>query len=357
MEKLKQNRLDGRPSLVRAEEVMDHDEAMQHAPDTSITKKMRGAGAIFSADTNAEIRLNSVMEDLIHRIVDAKIVGKPLIVGYGGHVVKTGMWGLLARLVAEGIIDMVITTVSGAIHEIELGYMGYTSEDVQSRLIRGEYGMTRDTSDFFHKAVSEGYNDNGHLLGLGNRISYKLAQMAWPRQWDKAGTGPKDGAGQYGILRTAGRTSTHACIIATPGADTIWCDKDCNGEAIGHGSYQDFLSFVTAVCSMSSDGAHGKPGGAYVNIGSAVSLPECFLKAIAVATNQKLDMSGITTAVFDKLRMYRPEHNVVNRPPGIGFYVQGEHTELIPMFYAGLMKAHADVEGGLGRKPVTDVQA
>jgi hypothetical protein len=215
----------------------------------------------------------------------------------------------------RGYVSALAMNGAGVIHDFELALSGSTSEDVDEALGPGRFGMAEETATLLNAAISDGVSRG---LGLGQAVAARLAELNPPH----AGVSLLVAAARLGIPVTV-----HVAI----GTDIIHMHPAANGAAIGEGSLRDFRYFVSNVARLK--------GGVYLNCGSAVVLPEVFLKAVALARNTGASLEGLTTVNIDFMRMYRPHTNVVTRPVagiGKGYSLVGHHEILIPLIAAAL---------------------
>ena len=204
---------------------------------------------------------------------------------------------------------------AGVIHDVELALAGKTSEDVESRLADGSFGMARETARFIHSALVSGA---GEGLGFGAAVGKALAMSRAPHR----GRSLLAGAWKRGVPVTV-----HVCI----GTDITHMHPEADGASMGEASLRDFRSFCALVARLQ--------GGVYLNVGSAVVLPEVFLKAVSIARNLGKPLSRITTVNMDFRKLYRPDVNVVVRPTrigGKGFHLIGPHEILFPLLMAAV---------------------
>lgn len=253
-------------------------------------------------------------DDLVERIQKAKEGGRPIMWMMGGHAVKVGLSRYLVDLMKNGYITHLATNGSTSIHDFELAFMGATSEDVMEQLKDGSFGMAEETGRFMNEAINrdaeQGY---GKAVGtmIGERdLKYKELSLAW---------NCKENNIPY---------SVHVAI----GSDIIHQHPACNGARLGLASYNDFLKFTDTVCKLD--------GGVVLNVGSAVIMPEVFLKAISMSRNLGYKTFDITTANFDMIDHYRPRVNVVERPTangGKGFNFKERHERSVPSLWQRLV--------------------
>ena len=238
-----------------------------------------------------------------------------LIWGLGAHVLKTGLSPILIDLMERGFICALALNGAGVIHDFELALSGATSEDVDEALGPGRFGMAEETGRDLNRVINEGVAKG---LGLGQSVVSYLHHLQ-PR------------FANVSVLAAAGRLEIPVTVHVAIGTDIIHMHKDASGAALGEGSLRDFRYFVSNVARLEH--------GVYVNCGSAVILPEVFLKAVALARNTNHSLVGLTTVNIDFIRQYRPLTNVVSRPvasTGRGYSLVGHHEILIPLLAAAL---------------------
>ena len=253
--------------------------------------------------------------DFIGLVNKARRAGRPILFGCGAHVIKVGLQPVLIDLMEHGFVQGLALNGAGIVHDFEIAFAGRTSEDVGERIRDGRFGAARETGEFLNRAVCDGVRDG---LGIGAAVGRMIAGSRFPNR-------------KLSLLAAGARLGIPVTVHVGIGTDTIHFHPGADGAAIGEGSLRDFFTFASLV--------GGLEGGVYVNVGSAVLLPEIFLKAVAFVRNQGVRLDGMTTAVFDFNRHYRPEENVVRRPlgkRGRGFYFVGPHEILIPLLAAGL---------------------
>ncbi|MFB0566749.1 MAG: hypothetical protein ACETWK_13860 [Candidatus Aminicenantaceae bacterium] len=250
---------------------------------------------------------------LMKRARDRK---KSIIFGLGAHVIKVGLNPVLIDLMKEGWITALALNGAFIIHDFEVAFNGKTSEDVDSQLREGEFGMAQETGEMLNKAINAGAEEG---LGLGEAVGRMLAASDFPYK-------------NVSLLATSYELSIPVTVHVALGTDTIHFHPTTKGEALGKTSLKDFFLFCSLLENFSD-------GGIFVNIGSAVILPEVFLKALTFVRNKGIHVKDFTTAVFDFIRHYRPYQNVVKRPVaegGKGFYFIGHHEIMIPLLAAAL---------------------
>lgn len=254
--------------------------------------------------------------DLIERLAAIHKAGRPIVVGLGAHVIKVGLNPILIDLMERGIVTGLAVNGAGIVHDTEIAMVGRTSEEVDQVLGAGAFGAAKETGEEINAAINEGA---ARGLGLGAAVGDYLLARGFPNN-------------QVSLLASARRLGVPLTVHVAIGTDIIHIHPSANGAAIGQTSHEDFKLF----CAMIAD----LEGGAYLNLGSAVLLPEVFLKAITVVRNLGHTVEHFVTANFDFIRHYRPMTNVVNRPTmsgGKGFNITGHHELMIPLLAAGLI--------------------
>lgn len=251
-------------------------------------------------------------------ITRARDLGKPIIWGIGGHVVKTGLSPILIDLMRHGYLTTVATNGSVLVHDAEIALAGFTSEDVDATLEKGDFGAARETGEILNRAASRGQKEG---LGLGEAMCREVLEKD-----------PK--YSNYSLLYQSYKNAVSVTAHLTIGADIGHFHALADGSALGEASHTDFRLFCSIVREMNE-------GGVYLNYGSAVTLPEIFLKAIAVNRNLGYEVKNITTANFDFVQHYRPITNVVHRPTangaGKGFAITGHHELTLPLLAAFIL--------------------
>jgi hypothetical protein len=241
---------------------------------------------------------------------------KPILAGLGAHVIKVGLSPLLIRMMEDGWITGLALNGAGIIHDFEIACCGRTSEDVAVQIKQGKFGMARETGERLNAAIKEGARTG---VGLGAAVGGMIARSRLPFK-------------KISLLAAAFERDIPASVHVAIGTDTIHFHPGASGEALGRTSLADFFLFCSLLEKLEG-------GGVYLNIGSAVVLPEVFLKALSFVRNRGIRLERFSTAVFDFIRHYRPEQNVVRRSvgkKGKGFYFVGHHEIMIPLLAAGL---------------------
>jgi len=235
--------------------------------------------------------------------------------GLGAHVLKTGLSPVLIDLMTRGYVSALALNGAGVIHDFELALSGSTSEDVEEALGPGRFGMAEETGSLLNAAITRGVRRG---LGLGQSVGRFLLEQPAPYA-------------RVSVIAAAAALEIPVTAHVALGTDVIHMHPSASGAAIGEGSLRDFRYLTSMVSRLE--------GGVYLNCGSAVILPEVFLKAVALARNQGHSLEGLTTVNIDFMRMYRPLTNVVTRPVagiGNGYALTGHHEILIPLLAATL---------------------
>jgi hypothetical protein len=259
------------------------------------------------------------LRSIVQAIVAARRSGRPVIVGLGGHVIKCGLSPLLIDLMERKIITALAMNGSAAIHDFEIALIGATSEDVAEGLKQGTFGMVRETGELMNQGINQvlEYPEKG----MGELLGDQLNRIAAP--WRA-----------YSLLAAGRRLAVPLTIHVAVGCDIIHMHPSADGAAIGRASFNDFRLFAAVVSELT--------GGVYLNIGSAVVMPEVFLKAFTIAQNLGKNLHDFVTVNMDMLPHYRPGENVVRRPAlvgGRGYTLLGRHEIMVPLLAAALIEA------------------
>ncbi len=254
--------------------------------------------------------------ELVDRLAASHNNGRPIMVGMGAHVIKVGLNPILIDLMERGIISAIALNGAGIVHDTEIAMVGRTSEEVGDVLGSGAFGAAKETGEVVNAGINLGAEKG---QGLGEGLGEYLLAQNFPYN-------------NMSLLATAKRLGIPLTVHVAMGTDIVHIHPTANGAAIGQTSHQDFRLFCGLVAELE--------GGAYLNFGSAVLLPEVFLKALTVARNLGHVVNNFTTANFDFIRHYRTMTNVVNRPTmggGKGYNIIGHHELLIPLLAATLL--------------------
>ena len=245
--------------------------------------------------------------------------GSGVVWGLGAHVIKTGLGPVLIDLMERGYVSALATNGAAVIHDFEIALAGATSEDVDQALGPGTFGMADETGRLLNAAINDGVAKG---LGIGRAVATYLHERS--PQYARSS-----------VLAAAGRLGVPVTVHVAVGTDIIHMHPAASGAALGDGSLRDFRHFVANVAKLER--------GVFLNCGSAVVLPEVFLKAVAIARNQGLALAELTTVNMDFIRSYRPQTNVVARPTagtaGRGYSLVGHHEIMIPLLAAAILDA------------------
>lgn len=276
-------------------------------PGTSFNTWLDRLPKLLAADT---------LRAVVAAIAKARAKGKPIIWGMGGHVIKCGLAPVLLDLMRRGFITSFTMNGSTSIHDFEIGICGATSEDVEAVLPDGSFGSAEETGRWMNEAIGSG-------VGLGEAYGKKLLEVGKPEYLPMS------------VLASAYTANVPVTVHLAMGTDTPHTHPAANGAALGEGTLHDFKLFCRLVSELND-------GGVYVNCGSAVVLPEVFLKAVSSVRNLGHTLGNFTTVNFDFLQHYRPKMNVVERPHaqagGKGYSLTGHHEIMVPLLAALLVE-------------------
>ncbi len=258
------------------------------------------------------------LRDLASRMRRARELQKPIIWGIGGHVIKTGLAPVMIDLMRRGFLTAIAANGSVLVHDAEIAMVGSTSEDVDATLGEGEFGGAEETGSLLNEAASQGQRVS---IGLGEAVGRALINRQPAYE-------------EMSLLCAAYKARVPFTAFITIGGDIAHFHPSVDGAALGATSHTDFRLLAELVRRM-----HG--GGVYLNIGSAVTLPEVFLKCVTLVRNLGNEFTDITTANLDFIQSYRPLTNVVRRPTadgaGRGYAITGHHELTIPLLAAQLI--------------------
>jgi hypothetical protein len=280
----------------------------------------RGASAAAFLESLPRLLGAQALREVAREVLRARAGGKPILWGLGAHVLKVGLSPVIVDLMERGLVTGLALNGAGIVHDYELAVAGQTSEEVEAGLGAGAFGMARETGEEINRAIVEGDRDG---LGLGAALGRFLDARRPPHP-------------AVSLLATAWRLRRAATVHVAVGTDIVHMHPACDPGAVGRATHLDFRLFAAQVAALGG-------GGVYLNVGSAVLLPEVFLKAVTLARNLGHDLSDFATANLDFIQSYRPNTNVVQRPTqgvGRGYSLTGHHEILVPLLAAAL------VEGG-----------
>ncbi len=286
--------------------------ALPHKKGRSFNDFIKGLPDILAAKAFREI---------VKAIVSARKNKRPVILGMGAHPIKVGLSPLIIDLMERSIITALAANGACIVHDFELSYLGRTSEDVAEELCKGTFGMARETGEYINKAIKKGVKKG---FGIGRSMGEMINQSSF-RFKGKS------------LFSSAFRLNLPATVHVAIGTDIIHMHPHADGSAIGEGSLRDFKLLTSVVSDLD--------GGVYINLGSAVILPEVFLKALTIARNLGNKVEDITTVNMDFFQHYRPAQNVLKRPTikkGCSYALTGHHEIMFPLLAAGVIE---EIEG------------
>ena len=254
---------------------------------------------------------------VIRAIVNARKHNKPVILGMGAHPIKVGLSTVIIALMRKGILTAVATNGACIIHDFELSFVGKTSEDVSKDLRSGKFGMARETGKYLNNAIREGLKKD---FGTGRSVGEMICRSSFPFK-------------EKSLFANACKFGIPATVHVAIGTDIIHMHPEADGSAIGEGSFRDFRLFTSVISDLN--------GGVYINLGSAVIMPEVFLKALTVARNLGHKVDNITTVNLDFIQHYRPGENVLRRPTmgrGVWYALTGHHEIMFPLLAAAVIE-------------------
>ena len=251
-------------------------------------------------------------------IREARRKGKPVLLGMGAHVIKVGLSPILIDLVERGLVTAMALNGACAVHDFELATAGFTSEDVEAQLSEGDFGMAEETGRVLNDAAVDGARRG---VGLGRAVGDRLLAMRPPHL-------------AHSLLAACARLDVPCTVHVALGTDIVHMHPSCDGAAVGATTHRDFRLLAAVVADLGD-------GGVYLNVGSAVLLPEVFLKALTLSRNLGHRVQDFVTANLDFIQHYRPTQNVVLRPTaasgrGRGYALTGHHEVMIPLLAAVL---------------------
>jgi hypothetical protein len=255
-------------------------------------------------------------KDVVAAVVQARKDKRPVMLGMGAHSIKVGLSPVIIDLMERGIITSVALNGAGIIHDFELAFVGQTSEDVDREILSGAFGMAEETGSMLNQAITNAGVDEG----IGSAVGKMIQAGEFPYK-DKS------------LLAAGYRLGVPVTVHVAIGTDIIHMHPSFDGRATGAAAHRDFLAFCSLVSELE--------GGVYINLGSAVLLPEIFLKAVTLARNLGFRLQHFTTVNMDFVQHYRPNTNVVRRPTqggGKGFAITGHHEIMFPLLAAAIIE-------------------
>ncbi|OHB74255.1 MAG: hypothetical protein A2Z34_00525 [Planctomycetes bacterium RBG_16_59_8] len=260
-----------------------------------------------------DIYAGKELKALVNAVAEAHRRKRHVAVAFGGHVIKCGLSPLLVDLIRRKIVTAVAMNGGAAIHDFEISLAGKTSEDVAATLKDGSFGMARETAQAFSAAVRSGARSG---RGLGNALGEIVNRR-------------KNRFRRFSVLSAAHEAGIPATVHVALGTDIVHMHPALSAAALGESSLIDFRKLIGVV--------KGLERGVWLNVGSAVILPEVFLKALTVARNRGAKIRDFTTANLDMIQHYRPTVNVLQRPGGRAIALTGRHEILLPLLHAGIL--------------------
>lgn len=291
--------------------VQDHFAAAPRAGQ-SLAEFFEGLPRLLGADS---------LRGVVDAVVAARRNRRPVVLALGGHVIKCGLQPVLKKLIEAEVITAVVMNGSAAIHDFEVSLVGATSEDVGAVLHSGDFGFSEETGGGMNGALREGLSAG---LGYGEAIGRRIVEQRHPFR-------------DFSLLAACVEQGIPATVHVALGTDIIHQHPSADGAVAGEMTFRDFRLLTAIVADLS--------GGVWLNVGSAVLLPEVFLKALSIAQNLGHQVDGFTTANFDMIQHYRPLTNVVKRPTsghGRGYTITGHHEINIPLLAAAVLDRFKD---------------
>lgn len=288
----------------------------------------KGEGVRGMVESMPRILAGTNFRAVVEAVWRAWEIEKPILWGLGGHVVKVGLGPTLIDLMERGFVSGIAMNGSTAIHDFEVALVGSTSEEVEVTLPGGRFGMAEETGAWMNQAITDG---DQREIGIGEALGEFLLKKI---EESSSSSKPHVAFPNASLLLQAYRRRIPVTVHVAIGTDTPHNHPLADGRAIGGATYRDFLLFAGLVRTLGG-------GGVYLNVGSAVVLPEVFLKAVSAARNLGHPVQNFTTVNLDFLQHYRPLENVVRRPTlesGQGYALTGHHEILLPLLAAALVE-------------------
>lgn len=248
-------------------------------------------------------------------IAAASSGGREVILAMGAHPIKCGLSPLIAHLMKSGVLTCIAMNGAGAIHDFEMAFIGQTSEDVAETLQDGSFGMVEETGRIINQALKAGTAEG---LGAGAAIGRHIIESDYPHR-------------DISILAAANSANIDVTVHIAIGTDTIHVHPEADGAVLGLASHRDFKLFTDHIAKLE--------GGVFINLGSAVILPEVFLKALSAVRNIGYDVTSFTTVNMDMIRQYRPSENILRRPSITGaksYHITGQHEIMFPLLASAI---------------------
>jgi hypothetical protein len=297
----------GRRHLVRREQF-----AKPVEPEASLEEFLDALPSVLAVER---------LRELAQAMAAARSSGRKVLIGLGGHVIKVGLGPLIADMIERGLVTDIVLNGSSAIHDLEIALHGQTSERVSETIADGSFGMITETASIFARVFARGAEDE---RGLGVALAEELEAGDYPYKGDSL---------VYRAAVAGAAVTVHVAV----GTDTVHAVPGASGAAIGAATHIDFRRLAAVVSDLSK--------GVYVNVGSAVVLPEVFLKCVSVARNLGAAVEDLTTANLDMFQHYRPRRNVLERPAARGLALTGHHEVMLPLLRVVALRRLAKLGG------------
>jgi len=278
----------------------------------------RGSGLKYFLHTLPGILAAKDFKEVVDAITNAHKKGRIVALGMGAHPIKVGLNPVIIDLMKRGILNAVGMNGAGIIHDFELASTGKTSEDVGEGLVHGSFGMAEETGRILNQAIIKGVSKG---IGIGEAVGREIINGKYPYK-------------NRSILATGAKLDIPVTVHVAIGTDIIHMHPTADGSAIGEGSHIDFRLFTSVISQLE--------GGVYINLGSAVIMPEVFLKALTIARNLGHKVKRFTAVNMDFIHHYRPLSNVLIRPGGKGYAITGHHEIMFPLLAAAVLERIAE---------------
>jgi deoxyhypusine synthase len=256
-------------------------------------------------------------KEVVERIAKAFRQRRMILLGMGAHPIKVGLNPVLIDLMGKGVLKGIAVNGACLVHDVEIAMTGHTSEEVDEELSRGTFGMVKETHETINHAIREGVQKG---WGIGESIGRKILAGKFPYK-------------QFSLLAAGQKLGIPITVHIAIGTDINHMGPSADGSAMGKGSLQDFRTFASLVARLEK--------GVFINLGSAVIIPEVFLKALALSRNLGHPLVNLTTVNMDFIHHYRPSLNVVKRPTlkgGKGYTLIGHHELMFPLLAAAVLE-------------------
>jgi len=277
----------------------------------------KGGSLADFLDSMPDILAGRDLKDVVTRISEAVRRKRTVLLGMGAHPIKLGLTPILIDWMEKGILSGVGINGAGLVHDVEVSMIGHTSEEVDDELCKGTFGMVRETQEFTNHSIQRGVKQG---LGIGESVGREIREGNFPFK-------------HLSLLAAGERLGVPVTVHVAIGTDITHMGPSADGAAIGEGSLKDFHTFASLVSRLER--------GVFINLGSAVIMPEVFLKAVALARNLGHPLANLTTVNMDFIQHYRPTLNVVKRPTlkgGKGITLIGHHEIMFPLLAAAVLE-------------------